>query len=146
VWATRVLYRPLFGEGHSLKYWISSSGAPGGTDAAKLGGTVAAGVGVALVDVPAGELHPAATATTTSTPTSGDGRVDVMPRIVHMLFSVVASEQSDQICHDLRRRLTDSDGADAHARVHRHVAWVPVDAPVRRYSRSPTGFLSRGYR
>jgi hypothetical protein len=41
--------------------------------------------------VPAGELHPAATASTTSTPTSGDGRVDATPRIVHMLFSVVAS-------------------------------------------------------
>jgi hypothetical protein len=144
VWATRVLYRPLFGEGHSLKYWMSSSGAPGGTDAAKLGGTVAAGVGDAVGDVPVGDVHPAAIASITSTPTSGDGRVDVKPGIDHMLFSVVASEQSDQICHDLRRRLTDSDGAYAHARVHRHVAWVPVDAAVRRYSRSPTGFLSRG--
>jgi hypothetical protein len=32
-------------------------------------------------------VHPAASASITSTPTSADGRVDVMPRIVHMLFS-----------------------------------------------------------
>ena len=59
---------------------------------------------------------------------------------------ITRSEQSDEICHDLGRRQTDVDGADAYARVHRHVAWIPVDAAIRRYGRSPAGFLSRGNR
>src|SRR5260370_28427636 len=43
--ATRVLYRPLFGEGHSLKSRMSSTGAPGGMEPASPGGTVATSVG-----------------------------------------------------------------------------------------------------
>ena len=52
---------------------MSSSGAPGETDAARLGGIDAAGVDEALGDVPV-ELQPVATATTSRTPTSPDGR------------------------------------------------------------------------
>jgi hypothetical protein len=62
--AARALYRPPLGDGHSLKYLMSSVGAPGGTEPARFAGTDASLIGEELGVVPVVGLHEDAIART----------------------------------------------------------------------------------